>query len=151
MPLLTDSLIGELVAEIIRTSRSTILLEPTFDTVRLCSTESSLICNSGERFPISSRNSVPLLASSNFPIRVSFASVKAPFSWPNISDSNKVDVTAPKSTEIKGSSDRFDRLWIAWATTSFPVPFSPRINTLASVVATCSMTWVPPAWKVTWR
>jgi hypothetical protein len=40
----------------------------------------------GEISPISSRNSVPLSASSKRPLRALMAPVKAPFSWPNSSE-----------------------------------------------------------------
>jgi hypothetical protein len=43
-------------------------------------------------------------------------------------------LAAPRSTVINGSSALAAWLWIARATNSFPVPFSPRTNTLASVV-----------------
>ena len=46
------------------------------------------------RSPISSRNSVPPEASSNLPGRASWASVNAPFSWPNSSLSSSVSVIA---------------------------------------------------------
>ena len=39
----------------------------------------SLDCRAYDKFPISSRNNVPLFAASNFPTRSSRASVKAPF------------------------------------------------------------------------
>ena len=45
----------------------------------------------------------------------------------------------PMSTPTKISSFRRERSWIARAMSSFPVPFSPKIKTLASVEATLSM------------
>ena len=39
---------------------------------------------------------------------------------------------------MKAREDRGDRLWIALAISSFPVPVSPRINTVESVAATLS-------------
>jgi len=43
-----------------------------------------------DKFPISSRNKVPPLATTNLPSRSSLASVKAPLTCPNNSDSNNV-------------------------------------------------------------
>ena len=86
--------------------------------------------------PISSRNSVPPEASSNLPARASWASVKAPFSWPNSSLSSNVSVRAAQLTAMNGSLRRRLPKWIARATTSLPVPFSPRIRMARSVSAT---------------
>jgi len=44
------------------------------------------------------------------------------------------------STLMKTSSERVDWRWSARATSSFPVPFSPRISTFASVAPTFWMT-----------
>ena len=57
---------------------------------------------------ISSRKIVPLLASSNLPSLRFTAPVKAPFSWPNSSDSSRADGMAPQFTRIKGPFLRFD-------------------------------------------
>jgi hypothetical protein len=67
------------------------------------------------------------------------APVKAPLTWPNSSDSNRLSAVAPRSTETIGLSPRRDRRWISRATISLPVPFSPRIRTLASVGAARSI------------
>ena len=46
---------------------------------------------------------------------------------------------APMSTVMKTSRALADLRWIARATSSFPVPFSPRIRMFASVSATFSI------------
>ena len=73
------------------------------------------------------------------PDPVAAAPVKAPFTWPNSSDSNRLSAVAPRSTETIGWSPRRDWRWISRATSSLPVPFSPRIRTLASVGAARSI------------
>ena len=67
----------------------------------LCSTRSSFDWASGGSSPISSRNSVPPLASSKRPIWVARASVKAPFSRPNSSLSISVAGSEAQSTLTK--------------------------------------------------
>jgi hypothetical protein len=54
--------------------------------------------------PISSRKRVPAPATSNRPRFVCLASVKAPFSWPNSSDSSSASGIAAQFTATKGSS-----------------------------------------------
>ena len=85
--------------------------------------------------PISSRKSVPPSACSNFPTWSVWASVNAPLTWPKSSLSKRVSVRAPASTHTIGLSARSDNLWISPASTSFPVPFSPVMRTVASVGA----------------
>src|SRR3989344_4250883 len=72
--------------------------------------------------PISSRNKVPPLACSNRPLRWAVAPVKAPFSWPNNSDSSSslgmaAILIATKVLPARG-------LWLcrARATNSLPAP-----------------------------
>ena len=43
---------------------------------------------------------------------------------------------AAQFTLTSGREQRWDRPWIACATSSFPVPVSPRISTVVSVGAT---------------
>ena len=105
---------------------------------RSWSTRSNVICVSAGRSPISSRNSVPPSAASKRPIRRSRAPVKAPFSCPKSSDATSADGIAAQFTRMNAREDRGDRLWIALAISSFPVPVSPRINTVESVAATLS-------------
>ena len=90
--------------------------------------------------PISSRKRVPPFACSNFPFLLAAAPVKAPFSWPKSSDSmssvgNAAQFTAtnapPLRAVLRSCSSR--------ATSSFPVPDSPRTSTVASVSATFSI------------
>ncbi len=67
------------------------------------STTRRIFCwNGGDMWAISSRNSVPPLASSNLPCRVSSAPVKAPFSWPNSSLSNSASEKAAQFTVMIG-------------------------------------------------
>ncbi len=89
--------------------------------------------------PISSRKSVPPSASSKRPLRVATAPVNAPFSWPNSSLSSSSAGIAPQLTATKGRLRRGLASWIARATTSLPVPDSPRTSTLDSCAATCEI------------
>src|SRR5437660_928325 len=77
--------------------------------VLVSSTFRSLGCSSGARSPISSRKMVPRSASSNSPWRRSFASVKAPFSCPNSSDSRNVAERPPQLTSTNGPLARGER------------------------------------------
>ncbi|SST06830.1 Uncharacterised protein [Acinetobacter baumannii] len=79
---------------------------------------------------------MPPSAASTSPARPALAPVKAPFSWPNSSDSIRVSGIAAQFTEISGALARFDRLCRARATSSLPVPDSPWISTVESVGAT---------------
>ena len=84
----------------------------------------------------SSRKSVPPLAVSSRPGLSRSAPVKAPFRWPNISDSSSGSGSA---AQLIGTSARLARRlcwWMNWAMTSLPVPLSPLMNTEASVAAT---------------
>ncbi len=85
--------------------------------------------------PTSSRNSVPPWAYSNLPMRSLEASVKAPFTWPNSSLSSMCSLSAAQFSATNGFFFRGLFWWIAWATSSLPVPVSPWISTLASVGA----------------
>ena len=89
--------------------------------------------------PISSRNNVPPSASSNFPSRSANAPVKLPFMWPNSSLSISSPGIAAQFTSTNGPWARGDSAWIARATSSLPVPFSPRISTRAFEGATFSI------------
>ncbi len=71
-------------------------------------------------------------------MRRSVAPVKAPFSWPKSSLSMRPLGSAAQLTLTSGRSLRGLRAWIARATSSLPVPVSPRISTVASVGATSS-------------
>jgi hypothetical protein len=87
------------------------------------------------RSPISSRNSVEPLAASKRPILRESAPVKEPFSCPKSSLSSRFSGIAAQFSAKKGRADRFDRAWIARATSSLPVPDSPRMRTVEFVGA----------------
>ncbi len=84
---------------------------------------------------------MPRLASSKAPWRRAIAPVKAPFSWPNSSDSSSVSGIAAQLSGTNGCPTR----WLSWcsvcATSSLPVPDSPLTSTEAGVGAACSSTW----------
>lgn len=63
------------------------------------------------------------------------APVNAPFSYPCISDSSRVSGRAAQLTAMNGPFLRGDRLWIALAISSFPVPVGPSIRTGLSLSA----------------
>ena len=73
------------------------------------------------------------------------APVKEPFSCPNSSDAIREDGIAAQLTRMKARFDRFDRLWIARAISSFPVPVSPKTSAVESVGATFE------TWSITFR
>ena len=73
-----------------------------------------------------------------FPARSATAPVNEPFIWPKSADSMSSDGIAAQLTSTKSSSARVESRWIARATSSFPVPFSPVISTRASVGDTLS-------------
>ena len=78
--------------------------------------------------PISSRNSVPPSAVSKVPRLRAAAPVNAPFSCPNSSLSSSVSVRAAHETATNGARWRGLRAWMARASSSLPVPLSPRIR-----------------------
>ena len=82
---------------------------------------------------------MPPSASSNRPSRRSAAPVKAPFSWPNSSDSSSVSGSAAQLTAMKALPRRGERSWSARATSSLPVPDSPWISTVLETGAICSI------------
>ncbi len=124
-----------------RMSQRSGLESPTLITTRSCNARSSFTCSVTGISPISSRNSVPLSACWNLPWRVATAPVKAPRTCPNSSDSIRFSGMAPQLTTTKGPLLRGLRAWISLAISSLPVPVSPVINTLMSVVATFSTLW----------
>jgi hypothetical protein len=65
------------------------------------------------------------------------APVKAPLTCPKSSDSISPWDSAAQFTATKRPSRRGLLLWIARATSSLPVPDSPRISTVALVFETC--------------
>ena len=86
------------VAAIRRTLVESVRVLPKRSNSRSCNTRNSFGWSSRGRSPISSRNRVPLFASSSRPIRWAKAPVNAPFSWPNSSlSSNPVGIAAQLS------------------------------------------------------
>ncbi len=65
--------------------------------------------------------------------------MKAPFTWPNSSDSSRFSLSAAHETRTNGPAARALIRWIASAASSFPAPLSPRITTVASERATSSI------------
>ena len=55
--------------------------------------------------------------------------MKAPFAWPNSSLSISSSGIAAQFTSTNGPAARWLWAWIARATSSLPVPFSPKIST----------------------
>jgi hypothetical protein len=91
--------------------------------------------------PISSRKIVPPCASSNLPRRSATAPVKAPRTWPNSSLSMSSSGIAAQFTSTKGPLRRRLIAWMCRATSSLPVPFSPKMSTrplLGAAIATWS-------------
>ena len=86
--------------------------------------------------PISSRKIVPPFAASNMPTRRASAPVNAPFSWPKSSLSSSSFGIAAQFTATNGFARRALRWCSACATSSLPVPLSPRTSTDRSVSAT---------------
>ena len=119
-----------------RTLAFIVRLLPTRSNSRSWSTRSSFTCVAGENSPISSRNSVPPEACSIRPLRAAMAPVKAPFSCPNSSLSSRLSLRAAQLTFTNGPRQRGLAKWMAWATSSLPVPDSPRISTVVSEPAT---------------
>ena len=124
-----------LVAAITRTSTGTGLTPPSGSTTRSWSTRSSRTCMAGEMSPISSRKIVPPSASANRPGLSRLASVNAPALWPNSSLSSSVSGRAAQLTATKGFFLRGERLWIARANSSLPVPLGPSISTVVLLAA----------------
>ena len=78
---------------------------------------------------------MPLPASANRPRRLPIAPVNDPRTWPKSSDSSSVDGSAAQFTGTNGSAVHAECAWIARATSSLPVPLSPRMSTVACVEA----------------
>ena len=79
---------------------------------------------------------MPPSASSKRPFLRECAPVKAPRSWPNSSDSNSGSGSAAQLTLTNGIAARGELWWMARATSSLPVPDSPRSSAVALVRAT---------------
>ena len=118
-----------LVAAMTRTSTVTEAMPPTGSTFCSCSARRTLAWVFRVMSPISSRNSVPPSASSNLPFLAVSAPVKAPRVWPNSSLSMSSSGMAAQLTSTNGPSARRLWWWMFRATSSLPVPFSPKIST----------------------
>ncbi len=81
---------------------------------------------------------MPPAACSKRPTLVATAPVKAPFSWPNSSDSSSCSGSAAQLTATKGLPARGEPWCRRCATTSLPVPDSPVISTVVSAEAHAS-------------
>ena len=115
-----------------------VLFPPTLSNSFSCNTRNSLACKEGAISLISSKRIVPPSANSKRPSRRSVAPVKAPFSCPKNSLSIKVSEIAAQFTRMYGCLANMLLRYNSRATNSLPVPFSPVINTVASVLATLS-------------
>ncbi len=82
-----------------------------------------------------SRYTVPLPASSKRPGRAATASVNAPTSWPNSSESINEGDRLAQSIVMNGRRARGPRAWSSRATAFLPVPVSPAMRTLESARA----------------
>ncbi len=119
-----------------RTSTGVGCSRPTGVTSFSWRTRSRRSCTSGGTSATSSRKIVPPSAAWKRPSLSSTAPVNAPFRCPKSSDSTRPWERAAQFTGTKGPRDRVDSSWIAWATSSFPVPVSPMTSTVVSVSAT---------------
>src|SRR5262245_6065677 len=117
------------VAERTRTSTPLASVPPTGLTTPSSSARSSFGWRARGISPISSRKSVPPSACSKTPACRACAPVKAPFSWPNSSDSISASGRAAQLRATKGPPARSERRWTRRATSSLPVPFSPVTRT----------------------
>ena len=92
------------------------------------------------RSPISSRKIVPSWASSKRPRRCWRAPVKAPLLVPEQLRGDRATAgIAAQLTLTNARSARRERLWMARAMSSLPVPVSPAMSTVESVGATIAM------------
>ena len=102
LPAATAARRSRLVAAITRGFTRVLRSPPTFRISPSWSARSSFACIVGAISPISSRNSVPVVASSNSPVLSRMAPVKAPRTCPNSSDSSRVSGSAAQFTETNG-------------------------------------------------
>src|SRR5438132_273530 len=149
------------VAATTRTSALSIRVPPRRWNSRSWRTRRNFACTAGLISPTSSRNSVPPAACSSRPARAATAPVKAPFSYPNSSDSSSASGRAAQLRATNGPSARRDPRWIRCATTSLPVPDSPLRSTVVSAGATfaacprtsrqdCDVPTTPPDCSAPW-
>ena len=124
-----------LVADTMRTSTSCSTVPPTGVKRWSWSTRSSLAWMSRGSSATSSRNSVPRSDSVSRPWRSRTAPVKAPRTCPNSSLASMSDVKVAQFTAWNGRFARGLSWCRALATSSLPVPLSPRMSTVASLRA----------------
>jgi hypothetical protein len=117
-----------LVAAMSRTSARIVSTPPRRMNSRSWITRSSLAWVSTGMLPISSKKIEPPAATSNRPFLFEMAPVKEPLTWPKRFDSSRSAGIEPELTVTKGPSARREWWWIALATSSLPVPLSPRIR-----------------------
>ncbi len=129
------------MAAISRTSTVISRVPPSRRNVLVSSTFRSLGWSSGARSPISSRKIVPRSEISNSPCFRSLASVNAPFSCPNSSESRKVALSPAQLTSTNGAFERGLRSWIIRATQPLPVPLSPLSSTVVRSLCARRPTW----------
>src|SRR5262249_31668461 len=118
----------------IGTLTGTVRVPPSRSTVRFCSTRSSFTCIASGTSSMSSRKMVPPSASSKRPGRSLIAPVKAPRSWPKSSDSISVSENSAQLTATNAWCLRRLDWWMSVAVTSLPVPLSPVMSTVLSLL-----------------
>ena len=128
------------VAATHRTSTVRVVSEPTGRTSPDCSTRSSFPCSDGRKIADLVEEDRPILR----PPRTARAGcvaapVNAPRAWPNSSLSSRCSGSAAQFTATNDRSARGPLVWIASATSSFPVPVSPEISTDEVASAICAM------------
>ena len=79
---------------------------------------------------------MPPSANSKRPSRRCCAPVKAPFSCPKSSEAIKARGIAAQLTAMNARAERLERRWMARAMSSLPVPVSPVMSTVESLLAT---------------
>src|SRR5208337_1725862 len=97
----------------------------------------SLGCSNSGISPISSSSSVPPSASSNLPVWLARAPVKAPRTWPNNSASRRFSGTAAQLMATNGLAARELSSWTRRASSSLPVPLSASSRMSAPLRAAC--------------
>src|SRR5438105_2261309 len=112
-----------------RTSTCSMRPAPTGWISPSCSARRSLACTGSGSSPTSSSTSVPPSASAKNPRRAWVAPVKAPRVCPNSSASASSPGIAAQLKRTSGPLARLLSAWISAATSSLPVPVSPRTST----------------------
>ena len=124
---------SRLVAQSTRTSVSIGLVSPNLRISPDSKNRSSFTWMLRFSSPNSSKNKVPVLATSNRPLWSRSAPVKAPRLWPNNSLSTKFSAKAPQLTGTNGFLPLRLCIHRVRAANSLPVPVSPVISTVESV------------------